>query len=647
MQKIGILFLGFCLSFQLVAQNEVAELKKMIQNAKHDTVKLFAYSELNWYYSDKNPQKAERFAREELKLSRKIKNERWESQAYNDIGISKYRLGMMDSALHYYQISLKIRNKIKDPALIISSISKIGVIHQEMGNYNQALEFQFKALSILDTYENPKYLAMTLNNIAIVYEKLKNYPKTIHYLIKAIQIHKQNGDEYFLGKCYANLASAYKKTGDLTKSDDYLKKALTIFIRFGDKSSEAGIYNSMGMNLRARKKDQEALQFYLKAFELSKEIQDNSGVRLYGHNISCVLTDQKKYKEAEKYELASLKETEKSSVAQLMLCYRQLATIYGYLNQGKNVELYMNKYTSLKDSVFNVEFANQIGEMEVKFQTEKTKRELAEQKEKAAQNELKSESRKKWLLVIGGIAVFLLGTTIWIYRSQKTKRINQQREYELNKQLDKVNLEKSFAEEKIRIARELHDNIGSHLTFMISSLDNLTYIQEMDKKVEKLADISNFGRLTMKDLRDTIWAMNHEGGTVEHLIGRISELRSVLPNSLDVHINSTLESALGLNGLQLLNVFRIVQEFIQNTIKYAQASKIEIQFSHIESGFKVSLEDNGSGFNLTQTDLGNGIANMQRRCEDLGGKFSLTSDNQGTKITCEIPFQVYISKHNQ
>lgn len=638
MRKIGILFLVVFFSFQLIAQNEVVELKKMIQNAKHDTVKLFAYSELNWYYSDKNPQEAERFAREELKLARKIKHARWESQAYNDIGISKYRLGMLDSALHYYQRSLKIRNEIKDNALIVSSISKIGVIHQEMGNYNQALEFQLNALSILDTYENPKYLAITLNNIGIIYEKLKNYPKMIRYLLQSIQIHKQNGDEYFLGKCYANLASAYKKTGDLNKSDDYLDKALDIFTKFGDKSSEAGVYNSMGMNLRARKKDQEALHYYFKAFQLSKEIQDNAGVRLYGHNISCALTDMKKYAEAEKYELASLQETEKTSVAQLMLCYRQLATIYGYLNQGKKVELFMNKYTSLKDSVFNVEFANQIGEMEVKFQTEKTKRELAEQKEQTAQNELKSESRKKWLLAIGGIAIFLLGTSVWIYRSQKLKRINQQREFELNKQLDKVNLEKSFADEKIRIARELHDNIGSHLTFMISSLDNLTYIQAMDKKLEKLADLSNFGRLTMKDLRDTIWAMNHEGGTVEHLIGRISELRSVLPNSLEVQIHSSLDVNRELNGLQLLNVYRIVQEFIQNTIKYAHASQIEVHFTPQASGFVVLLKDNGSGFDVYQADLGNGIGNMQRRCEDLGGKFSISSDQKGTIVSCEIPF---------
>ncbi len=644
MFKNLMLCLSVCSSLQLLAQSEVAELTKMLQNAKHDTIKLFAYSELNWYYSDKNPQKAEGFAREELKLAQKINNRRWESQAFNDIGISKYRLGQLDSALHYYDLSLKLRTKIKDPSLLVSSISKMGVIHQEMGNYNQALEYQFKALALLDTYQNPKYLAMTLNNIAIVYEKLKNYPKTINYLIKAIQIHQQNGDEYFLGKCYANLASVYKKTGELAKSDDYLRKALAIFIKFGDKSSEAGVYNSIGMNLRARKKDDEALRYYIKAFQLSKEIQDNSGVRLYGHNISCALTDMKKYAQAEKYELASLQQTEKSSVAQLMLCYRQLATIYGYLNQGKNVELYMNKYTALKDSVFNVEFANQIGEMEVKFQTEKTKRALAEQKEKAALNELKSEARKKWLLVIGGIAVFLLGTSVWIYRSQKLKRLNQQREFELNKQLDKVNLEKSFAEEKIRIARELHDNIGSHLTFMISSLDNMAYIQEMDKKLEKLTDLSNFGRLTMKDLRDTIWAMNHEGGTVEHLIGRISELRSVLPNSMEVQIDTTMDLNQELNGLQLLNVFRIVQEFMQNTIKYANASQIEISITPSDSGFIVHLTDNGSGFDVHQTDLGNGIRNMQRRCEDVGGTFAISSNQNGTRVECRIPFQLSASE---
>lgn len=630
------------------AQNEeIKKLTKVISSNAHDTVKLQAYSDLNWVYSETDPDISEKYGRDELKLARKIKNKKWEAQAFNDIGISKYKKAELDSALAYYKKSLEIRRTLNNNDLLISSLSKIGIIHQEMGNYNQALKTQLETLEIAEKSGITKYLAITLNNIGIVYGKVRNYSQEISYLERSVKIHQQNGDEYFVGQCYGNLADAYKKKGNIKKSNDYLYKALDIFKKFGDRSGEAGIYNSIGMNLRLTGKNAESLVYYKKAFALSQEIGDQLGVGLYGHNISCVLTDMGKYKEAEQYELTTLKATEKGNHAQLMLLYRQLATIYGYLHDGKKVDTYVDKYTELKDSIFNMDFASEMGQMEAKFQSEKTKRQLAEERERVAQkekinskNQLKLESRKKWLVATITFSLILLGAAIWIYRSQRIKRQNEKREFELSKQLETVVLEKGFAEEKIRIARELHDNIGSHLTFMISSLDNLAYDKNADSKLEKIGDLSNFGRLTMKDLRDTIWAMNHDGGTVEQLITRISELRSVLPGDLGVEISNTIDPEQELNGLQLLNCFRIVQEFIQNSIKYAEANLIKVSLESADAGFSLKICDNGKGFEISKVSFGNGILNMQRRCEDLGGKFEIHSDSNGTWIGCEIPLKV-------
>lgn len=630
------------------AQNEeIKKLTKVISSNAHDTVKLQAYSDLNWVYSETDPDISEKYGRDELKLARKIKNKKWEAQAFNDIGISKYKKAELDSALAYYKKSLEIRRTLNNNDLLISSLSKIGIIHQEMGNYNQALKTQLETLEIAEKSGITKYLAITLNNIGIVYGKVRNYSQEISYLERSVKIHQQNGDEYFVAQCYGNLADAYKKKGNIKKSNDYLYKALDIFKKFGDRSGEAGIYNSIGMNLRLTGKNAESLVYYKKAFALSQEIGDQLGVGLYGHNISCVLTDMGQYKEAEQYELTTLKATEKGNHAQLMLLYRQLATIYGYLHDGKKVDTYVDKYTELKDSIFNMDFASEMGQMEAKFQSEKTKRQLAEERERVAQkekinskNQLKLESRKKWLVATITFSLILLGAAIWIYRSQRIKRQNEKREFELSKQLETVVLEKGFAEEKIRIARELHDNIGSHLTFMISSLDNLAYDKNADSKLEKIGDLSNFGRLTMKDLRDTIWAMNHDGGTVEQLVTRISELRSVLPGDLGVEISNTIDPEQELNGLQLLNCFRIVQEFIQNSIKYAEADLIKVSLESAEAGFSLKICDNGKGFEISKVSFGNGILNMQRRCEDLGGKFEIRSDSKGTRIGCEIPLKV-------
>lgn len=632
--------------------DEIEKLKKVLQSGVHDTLKLTALSDLNWLYSEKDPELSEKYGREELRIARKIAHKKWESQAYNDIGISKYKAGHLDSSLHYYNLSLEIRKQLKEKELIVAVLSKMGVVYRELGNYKQALKVQFEALRILETIDNSRYLAMTYNNIGIIYEKLKNDDKVISYMKKAVDIHLRNKEDYFIAHCYGNLANAYKRKGDLNKSTEYLQEAMEIFTRYDDKYNLAGVYNSMGMNLREVNKNKEALSYYQKAYNTAKEVDDKLGLGLYGHNISCVLTDMGRYKEAEKYELTALQETEKGNNAQLLLCYRQLAVIYGYLKDGSKVDLYVDKYANLKDSIFNTASASQIAELEVRFQSEKTQRELAEERERVAQkekinseNQLKLESRRKWLLVAIALSIGLLGVSIWIYRFQKARRKNEKREYELNKQLETVVLEKGFAEEKIRIARELHDNIGSHLTFMISSLDNMAYEKNPEAKLEKIGELSNFGRVTMKDLRDTIWAMNHDGGTVEQLLTRISELRAVLPGSLSVEIDNTINPDRILNGLQLLNCFRIVQEFIQNAVKYAQAGKISINLSGAEEGFVLKIADNGKGFDVSKISFGNGILNMRRRCEDLGGEFELRSSGGGTEVICRIPWDFGTNYH--
>jgi signal transduction histidine kinase len=92
-----------------------------------------------------------------------------------------------------------------------------------------------------------------------------------------------------------------------------------------------------------------------------------------------------------------------------------------------------------------------------------------------------------------------------------------------------------------------------------------------------------------------------------------------------------------LSGIQLLNLYRIVQEFIQNTIKYADATNVSISFSNENSKIILKLSDNGKGFDISSIHFGNGILNMKRRCEDLYGDFEIHSESEGTKICCRIP----------
>ncbi|MCE3296471.1 MAG: hypothetical protein K0R65_2185 [Crocinitomicaceae bacterium] len=623
----------FFSGLNLTYGQDLDSLKKILKSNKHDTIKLQVLSDLNWYYSGSDFGKSKYYAKQEVALAQKIKDQKWIAQGYNDMAISYYKLENYDSSLHYNFKALKIREKLNDKRLVVSSLSKIGLMYQELGEYLKAIDYHYRVLEIAEELNDSQTLGHTHNNIAIVYEKLKNSKKAVQHAKKAIEYYDPVTEDYFIAKAYGNLAGNYNHLKKYELSAEYYEKALTTFKKYGDKSSEAGAENGLGMNLRMQGKLDEALKHYKRAYDLSVEINEKNSKIVYAHNIAIVLKMMKRYAEAEEFLREILKETDENNTAQKLLMYRQLASLYGYLDKGDSVESFLNKYADLKEKTFNQNAASALASFETKYNTEKTKRQLAE-------NQVKLESRKRWLLFSIAMLVILVATLGFVYRYQKAKRRNERKELELNKELEKTRLEKEFGDEKLRIARELHDNIGSHLTFMISSLDNLAYIENPEQKLGKVNDLSNFGRLTMKDLRDTIWAMNHDGGSFEQLMARVSELRSVLPSNLYVNIHSNVQNNKPLNGLQLLNSYRIIQEFIQNTIKYAEAGQIEISFRDKGEGFVIDLKDNGKGFDTNNINFGNGILNMKRRCEDLNGEFAISSGNTGTSVECGIPYIV-------
>jgi signal transduction histidine kinase len=642
MKKL-IIIICYFLTHQILLSQEPEELKKTLQTSKVDTIQLQALSDLNWIYSNSDLELSKKYALQELKLAKEKKLPKWIAQGYNDLAISFYKMNKMDSSRIYNIKALEIRKDLKDSMGIISSFSKLGNLERDLGNYQASLNYQLQALKIAEI-KNEGLEAVTLNNISIIFEKLKQYNKAIEFASKAAQKNHAIGNEYGAAQAFGNMAIGYQNLKNYSKSNEYFKKALGTFEKVGDLESQAAVYNNLAINLRAEKRNAEALKYYEKALKIAKEQKDHLSINLYAHNISCVHRDLGNYELAKQYSLESLKNTQNINKAQLLLNYRQLATVYGYLKDGKNVEYYLDKYASLKDSVFSSETASSVAEMEVAYNTEKALKELAEEKARVAEkerinalNQLKLESRKRWMYIGFILAAVFVFVAIWVYRNQKQKLETKKREFELSQQLEKAVYEKSFAEEKIRISRELHDNIGSHLTFMISSLDNLPYTKDPEKRLVKLTELSNFGRLTMKDLRDTIWAMNHDGGSMDDLLTRINELRKVLPANLDLKIQSDVNSDTTINGLKLLNVYRIIQEALQNTIKYASASEFLIAFTAKENAILMLLKDNGTGFVIGEQELGNGLLNMKKRCEDIGGTFSIQSSPfGGTEISCLI-----------
>lgn len=204
--------------------------------------------------------------------------------------------------------------------------------------------------------------------------------------------------------------------------------------------------------------------------------------------------------------------------------------------------------------------------------------------------------------------------------------------------------EKRIYEQRLKISRDLHDNIGAQLTFIISSVDNLQYGFNItnNKLTAKLNSISAFTKDTIYELRDTIWAMNKHGISLEDLQVRISNFidKAHLASSatqFSFTIDPLLHSNLEFSSVKGMNIYRIIQESVNNAIKYANALQLNIELKKSNDAILFKITDNGKGFDQNAVNAGNGLNNMKKRADDIGAQFKIESQmDKGTQIIVTV-----------
>lgn len=217
----------------------------------------------------------------------------------------------------------------------------------------------------------------------------------------------------------------------------------------------------------------------------------------------------------------------------------------------------------------------------------------------------------------------------------------------LKKQLQEIGIRQKINNERERISRELHDNVGSQITYIISSLDNIAYSEpEGPEKTTKknIESLGDFARSTMQQLRETIWTLNKETISVSELKNKIYEYvqRIISGNErISLDFSFTNHDHSSLNSSQAINIFRIVQEAVNNCCKHSNATVLEIKIAEpTEKNLVVEINDNGRG--LTTEDENKkehfGIRNMKSRALEMNGTLTLHSHvGIGTSVVLNIP----------
>lgn len=209
---------------------------------------------------------------------------------------------------------------------------------------------------------------------------------------------------------------------------------------------------------------------------------------------------------------------------------------------------------------------------------------------------------------------------------------------QLKWRLKKLEDEQKVARERIRISRELHDNVGSQLTYLISGLESSNLLlkkQDTQRLEQKLDKMQASARESMQQLRDSIWALNNESVQVSVLISRFRQwMEHIMEAAPEIHysISGMLVEDVSLDPIRSLNLFRILQEAVHNVLKHSGAKTVKVTYRCENGELTASVEDDGVGFKAG-TSAGNGQKTMAARAEEAGGRIEVQSrPGEGTRV---------------
>lgn len=239
---------------------------------------------------------------------------------------------------------------------------------------------------------------------------------------------------------------------------------------------------------------------------------------------------------------------------------------------------------------------------------------------------------KSWWFIIFVViaAAALLLFAIYLYGKRAKARLN--RELETKGRIQ---------QERDRISRELHDNIGAQLSFISSSIDWITAPpgpMSKEEEIKRLANINDTAKHVIGDLRETIWALKKEAIPLDEMADRLKlfiQLQRTLKPQMEMVITEDIGANISFSPTEALNIFRICQEAIVNSIRHSDAGRLAVT---IHSGpgrtYAITIEDNGKGFSAVRDrEEHYGLENMRHRAAELGARLSISSrEGAGTTL---------------
>ena len=581
---------------------------------------------------------------ENLELAKKLKDTFVLAVANGNLGYY-YIDRQHDSSYYYYSRALKFYRDLNDLTSQASILTSLGKVQLSEKDYVGSEENTIQALKIIQnepqTERNLSRQWILNNRLGIISHDLHNYEKALDYHEKALELsNKMKNGLNDRMTSINNIAFVYRKLGNSKKALELYQEILeSDNLLESDPSLYALVIDNIALTkFEAKDSDYEAMELMFKeAYRVSDSINDRIRFLEVNFDLAKFYKGLNETTKALIYAKEAYQLAKETSTNNLLL---ESMLILSELFPGEEGKKYLNEHIKLSDSLLLNERAARNKFARIAFETDEIEQE----------NERISRERM-WLMALSGVLIFTLVLLyIIITQRSKNKELRFKQEQQLANeeiynlmlsQQDKV--EEARSNEKKRISQELHDGILGRLFGTRLSLDSLNFSEGQEAVKTRSNYISEL-KIIEEDIRKISHDLNTDfvsgSGFMDIITELIEKQTHAYQLKYEFNNNDNINWEVVPNKTKI-NIYRIVQESLQNIYKHAEACKVKISFKPKKNVICLGISDDGKGFDIHKSRKGIGLKNINSRVNELEGKVNFQSEiNRGTTITIDIPYQL-------
>jgi signal transduction histidine kinase len=537
-----------------------------------------------------------------------------------------------DSAANAY----KVLNRNLDVA---NQYNNIGIMYYKQNKNVEAIKYYQAALSVFENIgQSVEYkLPNTLNNIGLVFEALKSHDQAITYFNRVIPLSKKYKLENALSEAYNGLGNVYLNTKKYQKALYYYQLSLPLALKSNQTQGIAIAYANLSITLTNLKNYKKAEE-YLKISDAKyKSINNLEGIISNQINYSQLLAKTDRLSEAEKTLNKAMAIARKNNFTVLIQnIYESMAEISKLKGEFNDAYAKQDSAYKLQEKNFNFDTNKQIADLEVKYKTTQKEKEILAAKSDLLIADAGIQKRNLGLTIALSLILILGSSAFFISRNAKLKQQKAKEEAALQLILATTETKNQLQAEKLRISQELHDNIGAQLSFINSNIGTLS---NQDQANEQLKETQIITQNTIRELRSTVWLINQQEFSLDEFIVKLRDyVKPYHTGKPHINIEDLSAGNIVLAPITATNLFRILQEIVNNTIKHADATLLNITFKNIKNELELLITDNGKGFDLDAKANGYGLKNINSRVQNIKGNYQIESKiGEGTQTKLNIP----------